>query len=72
MFLYKYCFPDCLKVSHVVQVYKNVRKWSIVGNYRSIRLVAMREVWHFLTFLVGLCLTAHRLALVSGKFVEAT
>ena len=66
MFLSEYCFPDCLKVSHVVEVFKNVRKWSIVRNYCSVRLVAMnskktfkgeihwsaREVWHFLRFLV--------------------
>ena len=43
MFLSKYCFPDSVKVSHVVEVFKNVRKWSIVRNYCSVRLVAINS-----------------------------
>ena len=65
MFLKEYRFPDCLKVSHVVQVFKNIRKRSIARNYCCVslatvvskkplkeRLIHQLEKWHFLRFLV--------------------
>ena len=41
MFLKEYYFPDCLKVCHVVQVFKNSMKRSIATNYCCVSLVAV-------------------------------
>ena len=35
------CFPDCLKVSSVVPVFKNVGKCSTAKNYRAVGLLSV-------------------------------
>ena len=35
------CFPDCLKVSSVVPVFKNVGKCSTAKNYRPVGLLSV-------------------------------
>ena len=35
------CFPDCLKFSLVVPVFKNFGEWSTAKNYRHVSLLSM-------------------------------
>ena len=39
--LYKYCFPDCWKVSSVVRVFKNVGERPTAKNYCPISLLSV-------------------------------
>ena len=46
MCLKESCFPDCLKVSSVVPVFKNVGEMSIAKNYHLVLLVNNRIIDH--------------------------